>query len=146
MNDLLTIRTGEELSRALASKEWGRPMALGAVIVSTMDSIRTSFDLLTFWTARCCSKERDDSSERLPGLQNQYLQQKLEHIAVASHILGTTTNRSAWRAGKSGQTGCGKLRGRSKHRGNSGSAALPVVLRSINTNRYRLRLITSSNI
>ncbi|OCL12450.1 hypothetical protein AOQ84DRAFT_334295 [Glonium stellatum] len=31
-NDLLTIRTGEELSRALASKEWGRPMALGAVI------------------------------------------------------------------------------------------------------------------
>lgn len=32
VNDLLTIRTGEELSRALASKEWGRPMALGAVI------------------------------------------------------------------------------------------------------------------
>ncbi|OCK80152.1 hypothetical protein K432DRAFT_298294 [Lepidopterella palustris CBS 459.81] len=31
-NDLLSIRTGEELSRALASKEWGRPMALGAVI------------------------------------------------------------------------------------------------------------------
>lgn len=68
MNDLLTIRTGEELSRALASKEWGRPMALGAVIVSTMDSMRTPFDLLTFWKARCCGKERDDSSKRLPDL------------------------------------------------------------------------------
>ena len=68
VNDLLTIRTGEELSRALASKEWGRPMALGAVIVSTMDSMRTPFDLLTFWTARCCGKERDGSSERLPDL------------------------------------------------------------------------------
>ena len=70
MNDLLTIRTGEELSRALASKEWGRPMALGAVIVSRADSMKTLFGLLTFWTARCYSKERDGSSERLPDLQN----------------------------------------------------------------------------
>ncbi|KAF2754422.1 hypothetical protein EJ05DRAFT_503958 [Pseudovirgaria hyperparasitica] len=31
-NDLLSISTGEQLSRALASKEWGRPLALGAVI------------------------------------------------------------------------------------------------------------------
>ncbi|KAF2497075.1 hypothetical protein BU16DRAFT_349006 [Lophium mytilinum] len=31
-HDLLTIRTGDELSRALASNEYGRPMALGVVI------------------------------------------------------------------------------------------------------------------
>ncbi|KAI9724123.1 MAG: hypothetical protein M1812_000842 [Candelaria pacifica] len=31
-NDLLTLRTGEELLRALETKEWGRPLALGAVV------------------------------------------------------------------------------------------------------------------
>ncbi|EON61088.1 hypothetical protein W97_00299 [Coniosporium apollinis CBS 100218] len=31
-NDLLSIRTGEELARALETKQWGRPLALGAVI------------------------------------------------------------------------------------------------------------------
>ncbi|KAF2803079.1 uncharacterized protein BDZ99DRAFT_453844 [Mytilinidion resinicola] len=31
-HDLLTIRTGDELSRALATREYGRPMALGVVI------------------------------------------------------------------------------------------------------------------
>ena len=32
-HDRLCLRTGEELSRALETKEWGRPSALGAVIV-----------------------------------------------------------------------------------------------------------------
>ncbi|KAL9096936.1 MAG: hypothetical protein Q9165_000900 [Trypethelium subeluteriae] len=34
--DLLTIRTGEELAQALDSKQWGRPLALGSVIVSAL--------------------------------------------------------------------------------------------------------------
>jgi charged multivesicular body protein 7 len=31
-SDLLTIRTGSDLARELQSKQWGRPMALGAVV------------------------------------------------------------------------------------------------------------------
>ncbi|KAK5020291.1 hypothetical protein LTR16_001269, partial [Cryomyces antarcticus] len=31
-HDLLAIRTGDELARALESREWGRPLALGTVI------------------------------------------------------------------------------------------------------------------
>lgn len=33
--DLLAIETGEELLRALQSPEWGRPAAIGTVIVRT---------------------------------------------------------------------------------------------------------------
>ena len=32
-HDTLTLKTGEDLLRALETKEWGRPLALGAVIV-----------------------------------------------------------------------------------------------------------------
>ena len=33
-NDTLVLVTGEELSRALNTRTWGRPVALGSVIVS----------------------------------------------------------------------------------------------------------------
>ena len=33
-NDTLVLETGEELSRALDTRTWGRPVALGSVIVS----------------------------------------------------------------------------------------------------------------
>lgn len=32
-HDTLSLRTGEELLQALTTKEWGRPLALGTVIV-----------------------------------------------------------------------------------------------------------------
>ena len=31
--NILSLKTGEELLQALETKEWGRPMALGAVVV-----------------------------------------------------------------------------------------------------------------
>ena len=36
-NDLLVFRFSEELRRALETKEWGQPLALGTVIVSRND-------------------------------------------------------------------------------------------------------------
>lgn len=33
-NDTLVLETGEELSRALNTRTWGRPVALGSMIVS----------------------------------------------------------------------------------------------------------------
>ena len=34
-HDTLSLRTGEDLLQALETKEWGRPLALGTVIVGT---------------------------------------------------------------------------------------------------------------
>ena len=39
--DRLSLRTGQDLLRDLETKDWGRPMALGAVVVG--HRFRTSF-------------------------------------------------------------------------------------------------------
>ena len=38
--DTLSLRTGEELLQALTTKEWGRPLSLGTVIVGNSAQVR----------------------------------------------------------------------------------------------------------
>ncbi len=65
--DLLILNTSEELLRALESKEWGRPLALGTVIVCLMLHGFTYFafaeEAFLEGTAR---EEADISAARVP--------------------------------------------------------------------------------
>jgi len=44
--DLLVLRTDEDPVRALESRDWGRPLALGAVIVSILPNKRMESEML----------------------------------------------------------------------------------------------------
>lgn len=50
--ELLSLRMGEELLRSLETREWGKPLALGKVIVREHVFLSGKTISLTYWPAR----------------------------------------------------------------------------------------------
>ena len=51
-SEFLSIRMGEELLRSLETREWGKPLALGKVIVSEHEFLSGKKLSVTYWPAR----------------------------------------------------------------------------------------------
>lgn len=50
--EFLSIRMDEELLRSLETREWGKPLALGTVIVREHEILSGKILSLTYWPAR----------------------------------------------------------------------------------------------
>ena len=115
--DVLSLRTGQDLLQALETREWGKPLALGTVIVRRSWKGFPQRDAKTRRVGRSYQRWHNDSSRGVPIDAAKHISSRSASSAVAIYIMGSRAIRLRGKTPSGGQFETREIRGDVQCRG-----------------------------